>query len=48
MLSGWKKKLLNLVFGSKWAPIEMNGKNCNFEHSKIRQTKTPGDSKVTL
>jgi len=42
-----KKNLLNLVFGSKWAPIEMNGKNCNLEQSKISQNKTPGDSKVT-
>jgi len=36
-----KKTLLNLVFGSKkWAPIEMNRKNCNLEHSKISQNKT--------
>jgi len=26
--------------GQKWAPIEMNGKNCNLEHSKISQNKT--------
>jgi len=25
----------------------MNGKNCNLEHSKISQYKTPGDGKVT-
>jgi len=31
----------------KWAPIEMNWKNCNLEHSKISQNKIPGDSKVT-
>jgi len=42
-----KKTLLNLVFGSKMG-IEMNEKNCNLEHSKISQNKTPGDSKVTL
>jgi len=34
--------------GQKWAPIEMNGRNCNLEHSKISQNETPGDSKVTL
>jgi len=33
--------------GQKWAPIEMNGKNCNLEHSKISKNKTPGDRKVT-
>jgi len=33
--------------GQKWAPIEMNGKNCNVEHPKISQNKTPGDSKAT-
>jgi len=33
--------------GQKWAPIEMNWKNCHFEHSKISQNKTTGDSKVT-
>jgi len=33
--------------GQKWAPIEMNGKNGNLEHSKISQNKPPGDSKVT-
>jgi len=32
--------------GQKWAPIEMNGKNCNLDY-KISQNKTPGDSKVT-
>jgi len=42
-----KKPRLNLVFASKWPPIEMKGKNCNLEHSKISQNKTPGDSKVT-
>jgi len=48
MLSGWEKKSsLILYLGQKWAPIEMNGKNCNLEHSKINQKKTPGDSKVT-
>jgi len=52
MLSGWKNKKktkLNLVqyLGQKWAPIEMNGKNCNLEHSKISRKKSPGDSKVT-
>jgi len=36
-----------LYLGQKWAPIEMNGENCNLEHSKIRQNKTPGDNKVT-
>jgi len=25
----------------------MNGKNCNLEHFKISQNKTPGDRKVT-
>jgi len=38
---------LILYLGQKWAPIEMNGKNCNLEQSKISQNKTPGDSKVT-
>jgi len=33
--------------GQKLASIEMNGKNCILEHSKISQNKTPGDSKVT-
>jgi len=49
MLSGWKKKLLNLVFGSKMGTHrnETNGENCNLEHSEIRQKKTPADSKVT-
>jgi len=46
MLSGWKKTLI-LYLGQKWAPIEMNGKNYNLEHSEISQNKTPGDSKVT-
>jgi len=36
-----EKNLLNLVFGSKM------GKNCNLEHSKISQSQTPGDSKLT-
>jgi len=36
-----------LYLGQKWAPIEMNGKNCNLEHFKISQNKTPGDSKAT-
>jgi len=36
-----------LYLGQKWAPIEMNGKHCNLEHSKISQNKTPGYSKVT-
>jgi len=31
----------------KWAPTEMNGKNCHLKHSKISQNKTSGDSKVT-
>jgi len=43
MLSG-----LILYLGQKWAPIEMNGKNCNLEQPKISQNKTPGDRKVTL
>jgi len=43
-----KKNSLILYLGQKWAPKEMNGKNCNLEHSKISQNKTPGDSKVTL
>jgi len=43
-----KKNPLILYLGQKWAPIEMNGKkNCNLEHSKISQNKTPGDSKVS-
>jgi len=42
-----KKNSLILYLGQKWAPIEMNGKNCNLEHSNISQNKTPGDSKVT-
>jgi len=42
-----KTNSLILYFGQKWAPIEMNGKNCNLEHYKISQNKTPGDSKVT-
>jgi len=37
---GEKKKLLNLVFGSKM------GTHRN-EWEKIRQNKTPGDSKVS-
>jgi len=45
---GGKKKKNSLIYlGQKWAPIEMNGKNCHLEHSKISQNKTPGDSKVT-
>jgi len=49
MLTGWKKKQNSLILylGQKWAPIEMNGKICNLELSKISQNKTPGDSKVT-
>jgi len=42
-----KKNCLILYLGQKWAPIEMNGKNCHLEHSKTSQNKTPGDSKVT-
>jgi len=42
-----KKSSLILYLGQKWAPIEMNGKNCNLGHSKISQNKTPGDGKVT-
>jgi len=42
-----KKPSLILYLGQKWAPIEMNGKNCNLEDSKISQNKTPGDGKVT-
>jgi len=42
-----KKNSLILYLGQKWAPLEMNGKNCNLEHSKISQNKTPDDSKVT-
>jgi len=38
------KNSLILNLGQKWAPIEMNGKNSNLEHSKISQNKTPGDS----
>jgi len=41
-----KKNSLILYLGQKWAPIEINGKNCNLD-SKISQNKTPGDSKVT-
>jgi len=40
------KKTLILYLGQKLAPIEMNGKNCDLEHFKISQNKTPGDSKV--
>jgi len=43
---GEKKPSLILYLGQIWAPIEMNGKNGNLEHSKISQNKTPGDSKV--
>jgi len=42
-----EKNSLILYLGQKWAPIEMNGKNCYLEHSKISQNKTPGDGKVT-
>jgi len=42
-----KKNSLILYLGHKRAPIEMNVKNCNLEHSKISQNKTPGDSKIT-
>jgi len=41
-----EKTSLILYLGQKWAPIEMNGKNCDLEHFKISQNKTPGDSKV--
>jgi len=42
-----KKNSLILYLGQKWAPIEINGKKCNLEYSKISQNKTPGDNKVT-
>jgi len=42
-----QKTSLILYLGQKWAPIEINGENCNLEHSKISQNKTPGDGKVT-
>jgi len=42
-----KKNSLILYLGQKWAPIEMNGKNCNLEHFKISPNKTPGDGKVS-
>jgi len=36
------------VFGSKMGTHRNEWeKNCNLEHSKISQNKTPGDSKVT-
>jgi len=41
-----KNNSLILYLGQKWAPIEMNGKNCNLEHSKKKKAKI-GDSKVT-
>jgi len=44
---GEKENSLVLYLGQKWAPIEMNWKNGNLEHSKISQNKTPGDRKVT-
>jgi len=36
-----EKNSLILYLGQKLAPIEMIGKNCNLEHSKISQNKTP-------
>jgi len=30
-----KNPSLILYLGQKWAPIEINGKNCNLEHSKM-------------
>jgi len=44
---GEKKNSLILYLGQKWAPIEINGKHCNLEHSKISQYKTSDDSKFT-
>jgi len=41
-----KETSLTLYFGQKWAPIQMNGKICNLQHS-ISQNMTPGDRKVT-
>jgi len=43
---GEEKNSLILYLGQKWAPIELNGKNCHLEHSKISQRKTPGDRKA--
>jgi len=39
---GEKNPSLNLYLCQKWAPIEMNGKNCNLQHSKISQNNTTG------
>jgi len=42
-----EKNSLILYLGQKWAPIEINGKNCK-EHPKISQNKTPGDTTSSL